>query len=133
MFWAGGGLHCCRQELLETSQSPALSSELVPVTPEAVLRLILNLDAGDTAPASRVLQADASPAAVGGFGGLKAALWTSMAWLIVLALTDAGFLGVLCEQDRQLKLLLERLPALKYRSLRSHHDRPAQSSANVNA
>ncbi|MCT0210302.1 MAG: hypothetical protein DCF18_07225 [Cyanobium sp.] len=110
MFWAGGGLHRCRQELLETSQSTALSSALVPVTPEALLRLVLNLDAGDTAAAVTVLHADASPAAVGGSGVLKAVLWTSLAWLIVLALTAAGFLGVLREQDRKLELLLERLP-----------------------
>jgi hypothetical protein len=110
MFWAGGGLHRCRQELLETSQSPALSSAIVPVTPEAVLRLVLNLDAGDTAVATTVLQAHASPAAVGGSGVLKAVLWTSLAWLAVLALTAAGFLGVLREQDRKLELLLERLP-----------------------
>ena len=48
---------------------------------------------------------------VAGPGVLKAVLWTSMAWLVVLALTAAGFLGVLREQDRKLELLLERLPA----------------------
>jgi hypothetical protein len=80
------------------------------VTPEAVLRLVLNLDAGDTAPAATVLQADAPTGAVGGSGVLKAVLWTSLAWLAVLALTAAGFLGVLREQDRKLELLLERLP-----------------------
>ena len=110
LFWAGGGLHRCRQELLATSDSPALSSAIVPVTPEAVLRLVLNLDAGDTAAAATVLQADASPAAVGGSSVLKAVLWMSLAWLAVLALTAAGFLGVLREQDRKLELLLERLP-----------------------
>jgi hypothetical protein len=111
LFWAGGGLHRCRQEQLESSGSPALSSAIVPVSPEAVLRLVLNLDAGATAAAATVLQADASPAAVGGSGVLKAVLWTSLAWLGVLALTAAGFLGVLREQDRKLELLLERLPA----------------------
>lgn len=110
MFWAGGGLNRCRQELLETSPSPALSSAIVPVTPEAVLRLVLNLDAGATAAAATVLQADVPPAAVGGSGVLKAVLWTSLAWLAALALTAAGFLGVLSEQDRKLELLLERLP-----------------------
>ncbi len=110
MFWAGGGLHRCRQELLETAQSTALSSALVPVTPEAVLRLVLNLDAGETTPAATVLQADAPTGAVGASIVLKAVLWTSMAWLAVLALTAAGFLGVLREQDRKLELLLERLP-----------------------
>ncbi|CAK6689048.1 hypothetical protein BBFGKLBO_00537 [Synechococcus sp. CBW1107] len=110
LFWAGGGLHRCRQELLETSQSPALSSAIVPVTPEAVLRLVLNLDVEDTSSA-KTFQANEPPAAVGAPGVLKAVLWTSVAWLAVLALTAAGFLGVLREQDRKLELLLERLPA----------------------
>ncbi len=110
MFWAGGGLHRCRQELLETSQSTALSSALVPVTPEALLRLVLNLDAGETTPAATVLQADAPTGAVGASLALKAVLWTSLAWLAALALTAAGFLGVLREQDRKLEQLLERLP-----------------------
>jgi hypothetical protein len=54
LFWAGGGLHRCRQELLETSQAPALSSAIVPVTPEAVLRLVLNLETSDTVPAAPI-------------------------------------------------------------------------------
>jgi hypothetical protein len=107
----GGALHRCRQELLETSQSPALSSAIVPVTPEAVLRLVLNLEAGDTAPDVTVPEGHVPPSAVGGSGVLKAVLWTSLAWLAVLALTAAGFLGVLREQDRKLELLQERLPA----------------------
>ncbi|MCP9917753.1 hypothetical protein [Cyanobium sp. ATX 6F1] len=111
LFWAGGGLHRCRQELLASSESPALSSAIVPVTPEAVLRLVLNLDVDDTAPAATALLTHAPLAVVGGSGVLKAVLWTSLAWLAVLALTAAGFLGVLREQDRKLELLLERLPA----------------------
>ena len=71
LFWAGGGLHRCRQELLETSQSPALSSAIVPVTPEAVLRLVLNLDTTDTVPA-KARQAAVHPPAVGGSKVLKA-------------------------------------------------------------
>jgi hypothetical protein len=66
MFWAGGGLHRCRQDLLETSQSPSLSSAIVPVTPDAVLRLVLNLDIEGTAPTATAIHADAPPAAVGG-------------------------------------------------------------------
>ncbi len=109
LFWAGGGLHRCRQELVESSGSQALSSAIVPVTPEAVLRLVLDLETSDTAPA-KARQAVVPPPAVAGTGVLKAVLWTSLAWLAVLALTAAGFLGVLREQDRKLELLLERLP-----------------------
>ncbi|MCP9849192.1 hypothetical protein [Cyanobium sp. Morenito 9A2] len=110
LFWAGGGLHRCRQQLLETSESPALSSALVPVTPEAVLRLVLNLEVEDTLT-EKTFQAVVPPAAVGGSEVLKAVLWTSLAWLVLLGLTAAGFLGVLREQDRKLELLLERTPA----------------------
>ena len=34
--------------------------------------------------------------------------WTSLAWMAVLGLTVAGFLGVLERQDQKLDLLLER-------------------------
>ncbi len=110
MFWAGGGLHRCRQELLKTSGPSALSSAIVPVTPEAVLRLVLNMEVEDKAPAPTVIRADALPPAVDSPGVVRVVLWTSLAWLAVLGLTAAGFLGVLREQDRKLELLLQRLP-----------------------
>jgi hypothetical protein len=110
LFWAGGGLDRCRQELLEASGSPEMSSAIVHVTPEALLRLVLNLDAGDTAAAATLLQPDAPIGAVGGSGVLQAVLWTSLAWLVILGLTAVGFLGVLREQDHKLELLLERIP-----------------------
>ena len=34
--------------------------------------------------------------------------WTSLAWMTVLGVTVAGFLGALERQDRKLELLLER-------------------------
>ena len=34
--------------------------------------------------------------------------WTSMAWMVVLCITVAGFLGALERQDRKLELLLQR-------------------------
>ena len=34
--------------------------------------------------------------------------WTSLAWMTVLGVTAAGFLGALERQDRKLELLLER-------------------------
>ncbi|MCT0245596.1 hypothetical protein FB106_11418 [Synechococcus sp. Ace-Pa] len=110
LFWAGGGLHRCRQELLETTPSPTPGSAIVPVTPEAVLKLVLNLQVEDT-PAEKASQTVVAPAAVAGSGVLRAVLLTSLAWLAVLGVTAANFLGVLQEQDRKLELLLERLPA----------------------
>lgn len=111
LFWAGGGLDRCRQELLEASGSPEMSSAIVPVTPEALLRLVLNLEVEDSAPSTTLLRADAPPTAVGGSGVLQAVLWTSLAWLVILALTAVGFLGVLREQDHKLELLLQRIPS----------------------
>ncbi|APD47225.1 hypothetical protein BM449_01480 [Synechococcus sp. SynAce01] len=112
LFWAGGGLHRCRQELLETTRSPTPGSAIVPVTPEAVLKLVLNLQVEDKSAekASQTVVAPA-PAAVAASGVLRAVLLTSLAWLAVLGVSAAHFLGVLQEQDRKLELLLERLPA----------------------
>jgi hypothetical protein len=38
----------------------------------------------------------------------KLVAWTSLAWLVVLTVTVAGFLAVLERQDRKLELLLQR-------------------------
>jgi hypothetical protein len=38
----------------------------------------------------------------------KLVAWTSLAWMVVLGATVAGFLGALERQDRKLDLLLER-------------------------
>jgi len=45
------GLHRCRQELLETTPSPITGfRHRSPVTPEAVLKLVLNLQVGGHTP-----------------------------------------------------------------------------------
>jgi hypothetical protein len=38
----------------------------------------------------------------------KLVAWTSMAWMVVLGITVAGFMGALERQDRKLELLLQR-------------------------
>ncbi|MCP9928814.1 hypothetical protein [Cyanobium sp. CH-040] len=112
LFWAGGGLQHCR-ELLAAQASGAepssalKSSALVPVTPEALLRVLLDLEAeqpgagrGSSAPRSWRPGRAANP--------WKLVAGTSLAWMVVLGITVAGFLAVLERQDRQLELLLER-------------------------
>jgi hypothetical protein len=51
LFWAGGGLQHCRALLAERISTEEASSAIVPVTPEALLRLVLDLqtDAPDAA------------------------------------------------------------------------------------
>ncbi|MEX1324534.1 MAG: hypothetical protein AB1Z21_10160 [Synechococcaceae cyanobacterium] len=112
LFWAGGGLQHCR-DLLATQSSGAESSParessaLVPVTPEALLQVLLDLEAeqpragrrpGTTRPWQPGMVANP----------WQVVAWTSLAWLAVLGITAAGFMAALERQDRQLELLLER-------------------------
>lgn len=82
-------------------------SALVPVTPEALLRLVLDLESaqGGSVPRTGVVPSD-RPSGQGNPWRLVA--WTSLAWLAVLGVTVAGFLSALERQDRKLELLLER-------------------------
>lgn len=105
LFWAGGGLQHCR-ELLSQQISPSESSTaLVPATPEALLRLVLDL--GVDQPSHRA-GPDRSPIGDRGARSWQIAAWTSLIWLGVLGITVAGFLSVLERQDQKLELLLQR-------------------------
>jgi hypothetical protein len=112
LFWAGGGLQHCRELLAAqasgTEPSSAQdSSALVPVTPEALLRVLLDLEAEQ--PIADRASRPTRPLRPGLVANpWKLVAWTSMAWLVVLGITAAGFLAVLERQDRQLELLLER-------------------------
>jgi hypothetical protein len=107
LFWAGGGLQHCRELLADQVGNAESSSALVPATPEALLKLVLELEAeramgsGDTKPpvAWRRVQT-ANP--------WRVAAWISLAWMAVLGITVANFLWMLERQDRKLELLLER-------------------------
>jgi hypothetical protein len=110
LFWAGGGLQHCRDLLVAQAGNAESSSALVPATPEALLRLVLDLEAeralasgsAKPAPAWRRVQS-ANP--------WRVAAWTSLAWMAVLGITVVSFLSVLERQDRKLELLLERTAA----------------------
>ena len=52
LFWAGGGLQHCRELLAAQISDAETCSALVPVTPEALLRLVLD----GSAPPSGVTQ-----------------------------------------------------------------------------
>ena len=137
LFWAGGGLQRCRELLTEQIGAAEASSALVPATPEALLRLVLDLNLSEgSAPASDAPTLPNHPrsaAAARPRGPAPSAapplheliharldarkrrqlIWriaagTSLVWLAVLGATVAGFLSVLERQDRKLELLLER-------------------------
>lgn len=85
----------------------------MPATPEALLRLMLDLEPqpqgvpnGSMVPMPLIAGVAANPWRLVGM--------TSLAWLAVLGMTAAGFMAALERQDRQLELLLERTtPSLK--------------------
>lgn len=105
LFWAGGGLQHCR-ELLSQQMSPSnISGALVAATPEALLRLVLDLGADQPSPTQ---SAAAKSAKDQHKGPWRIIVWTSLAWLAVLGMTAAGFLTALERQDRKLELLLKR-------------------------
>ena len=107
LFWAGGGLQHCRDLLVAQVSEAEACSALVPVTPEALLRLVLDLEAERAVAAG-----SAKPAAawrrVQPVNPWRVAAWTSLAWMAVLGITVVSFLSVLERQDRKLELLLER-------------------------
>jgi hypothetical protein len=120
LFWAGGGLQHCRALLAERISTGEASSAIVPVTPEALLRLVLDLQTH--APDAAGMAWDPIPkekAATPGNGTVnpwRLMAWTSFVWLAILGLTVAGFLAVLERQDRKLELLLQRIePAAQLR------------------
>jgi hypothetical protein len=112
LFWAGGGIQRCREVLAERISETEACSALVPATPEALLRLMLDLKPQGRATGRPQRWREPAP-----FGGRTpwngptpwtVVAWTSLGWMAVLGLTVAGFLGALERQDRKLDLLLER-------------------------
>jgi hypothetical protein len=112
LFWAGGGIQRCREMLAERISETEACSALVPATPEALLRLMLDLEPQEEAPGASQrwrLPGSTGPSAHwAGPNPWKLVAWTSMAWMVVLGITVAGFMGALERQDRKLELLLER-------------------------
>ena len=92
LFWAGGGLQHCRELLSQQVPPSDISSALVAATPEALLRLVLDL--GDDQP-SLTQSPAAKPANNHHKGPWRIIALTSLAWLTVLGVTVAGFLTAL--------------------------------------
>ena len=116
LFWAGGGVQRCREVMAERVSETEACSGLVPATPEALLRLILDLEpAAQDAPRRRPWRRAATPEpdfSQTGPNPCKLVAWTSLAWMAVLGLTVAGFLDALERQDRKLDSYLSAAPLL---------------------
>jgi len=114
LFWAGGGLQRCRELLEKDAITINNQSALVPASPEALLRLVLDLQTGATdlnsAAMPAPLRAAGNPLAI----QWKLLIYSSIAWFSILLITITAFVIALEKQDRKLELLLERTtPSLK--------------------
>jgi len=101
LFWAGGGLKLCRDLLADQVSEAEACTALVPATPEALLKLLLELD--PPAKATAKFRSRASS------GAWKLVALTSVGWLVVLGVTVVGFVGALERQDQKLELLLKQI------------------------
>ena len=131
LFWAGGGLQGCRDLLAAQGNTAEAGSALVPATPEALLRLVLDLNLSDgeeeqVSKLSRTSRARRATSVAARRGSLSELLsnrlethhrqrliWrvvtlTSVTWMAVLAGTVWSFNTVMERQDRKLELLLQR-------------------------
>jgi len=108
LFWAGGGLQYCRQLLENAATVDDECSSLVAASPDALLRLVLDLQATSIdAPAGSnpfPLRTVSQPFVQ----QWRWVIYSSIVWFVLLVLTVGGFLVVLEKQDRKLELLLER-------------------------
>ena len=108
LFWAGGGLQRCRELLEKDAITIDNQSALVPASPEALLRLVLDLQTGATKQDDNEIPIPIRTARYQQNNQLKVIAYTSIVWLCVLLVTVAGFIKILDRQDQKLEILLER-------------------------
>jgi hypothetical protein len=108
LFWAGGGLQRCRELLADRVSDAEACTALVPATPEALLRLMLEFE-----PQINSGAGTGAGVALAGANIWQVVVLTSCGWLAVMALMAAGSFSALERQERQIELLLQRTaPAL---------------------
>ena len=114
LFWAGGGLHRCRELLTDRLNNSDGCTDLVPATPEALLIRLLELEHYEQSleKKKKTVLPVIGPWNSEQINPWKLAAWTSLAWLAVVCLTVSGFLVVLQRQDQKLELLLQRTNSL---------------------
>ena len=108
LFWAGGGLQRCRELLEKDAITIDNQSALVPASPEALLRLVLDLQTVATNQDNNEVPIPIRTARYQQNNQLKVIAYTSIVWLCVLLITVAGFMYILDRQDQKLEILLER-------------------------
>ncbi|MEY4759633.1 MAG: hypothetical protein RLZZ268_1131 [Cyanobacteriota bacterium] len=116
LFWAGGGLNQCRDELTKVMGSEASTSSIVPATPEALLRLILTLEEPEVEPVlitkvkkeKKSSEEEEIPDRGRNFPWRAVAL-TSAVWLAALGVLVASLTSQLQQQDLRLQQLIERI------------------------
>ena len=116
LFWAGGGLNQCRDELTKVMGSEASTSAIVPATPEALLRLILTLEEPEVEPVliTKIKKAKKSSDEEeipdrGQAFPLRAVAMTSAIWLIALVVLGLALTSQIQRQDQRLQQLIERI------------------------
>lgn len=114
LFWAGGGLNQCRDELTRQMGAQASTSSIVPATPEALLRLILTLEEPEVAPVlSSKKQKKSSGEELSPDRGqsfpLRVVALTSAIWLTVLVVLGVTLTSQMQRQDQRLQQLIERI------------------------
>ena len=117
LFWAGGGLSQCRDELANRLGAEASSSAIVPATPEALLRLILTLEEPEAEPVliTKIKkQKKSSDEELPSDRGQPVFPWrvvalTSAVWLIALVVLGVSLTSQIQRQDQRLQQLIERL------------------------
>ena len=108
LFWAGGGLQRCRELLEKDAITIDNQSALVPASPDALLRLVLDLQTDATKQDDNEIPIPIRTARYQQNNQLKIVAYTSIVWLCVLLVTVAGFIKILDRQDQKLEILLER-------------------------
>ncbi|MCF8140119.1 MAG: hypothetical protein K9J75_03305 [Cyanobium usitatum Tobar12.5m-G36] len=116
LFWAGGGLNQCRDELTKQMGSEASTSAIVPATPDALLRLILTLEEPEVEPvlitknkkAKKSSDEEEIPDCGQSFPWRAVAL-TSAIWITALGVLGASLISQIQRQDQRLQQLIERI------------------------
>jgi hypothetical protein len=116
LFWAGGGLNQCRDELTKQLGSEASNSSIVPATPEALLRLILTLEEPEAEPVliTKIKKTKKSSDEEeipdrGQAFPLRAVVLTSAVWLTALVVIGLALTSQIQRQDQRLQQLIERI------------------------
>ena len=116
LFWAGGGLNQCRDELTKQMGSEASTSAIVPATPDALLRLILTLEEPEVEPvlitknkkAKKSSDEEEIPDCGQSFPWRAVAL-TSAIWITALGVLGASLISQIQRQDQRLQQLIQRI------------------------